>query len=101
MRDLAYLSLQNQRTNASGSGSEPTNDPLNPSAYNTYAQPYHPQDFMALPIDVPEPLPDATMFPDMDYSYPTNMDGFPIFLDTVQWERDLQNLWNGHFTQEN
>jgi hypothetical protein len=64
------------------------------------AQEYRPQDFMSFPMSISEPIPDENSLFNEDIAYPTNTAGLPIFSDTVQWEWDLQNLWNGSFMPE-
>jgi hypothetical protein len=55
---------------------------------------------MSFPMSISEPIPDENSLFNEDIAYPTNTAGLPIFSDTVQWEWDLQNLWNGSFMPE-
>jgi hypothetical protein len=54
---------------------------------------------MQFPMGLPDPIPDGTSLSTGDILYP-NMAGVPLFSDSVQWEWDLQNLWNGYFMPE-
>lgn len=48
-------------------------------------------------MSMPVPVPDEASLSNGELSYPTDIAGLPMFSDTVQWEWDLQNLWNGYF----
>jgi hypothetical protein len=50
-------------------------------------------------MGLPDSIPDGTSLSTGDILYP-NMAGIPLFSDSVQWEWDLQNLWNGYFMPE-
>jgi hypothetical protein len=79
---------------------DPNIEPPNSSIYDTQARPYCPQDFISFPMGTSVQLPYGTSLSNEEIPYP-DMAGIPLFSDTVQWEWDLQNLWNGYFMPEN
>jgi hypothetical protein len=97
---LSYFPKQILPTNPSYIGNNPEDNLSNFSAYDRQDQQYRPQDFISFPISMPDPMPGETSFSSGNIPYPTNMAGLPIFSETVQWEWDLQNLWNGYLMPE-